>query len=43
VPASLCDATCSSAGRGMADGLLVYWACPRFLGVPLKVPVDDMV
>jgi hypothetical protein len=27
----------------MADGLLAYWTWLRFLGVPLNVPVADMV
>jgi hypothetical protein len=28
----------------MADGLFMYWTCGRlFLGVPRKVPVEDIM
>ena len=42
-PASLCDVCESIAGRGMPEGLFVNGACPLDLGVPLKVPVADIM
>jgi hypothetical protein len=45
-PASLWDACVSKAGRGMAEGVVLANCCAwalRFLGVPRKVPVWDMV